>query len=135
MIFRALALLLVACPAGPPPPTPMPVGAACTSDAGCESGLYCETRLPGGACTKDCTPCPTGCDARCTPGCGFSEPCTKGCTTDAETRCPAGAQCINVLYGTESAIRCLQVCDDASPCRAGWQCVRPEMEPYRVCRP
>ena len=108
----SLALLLFACgTASPTPAARQPVGGACNDDTACEADLYCETRLPGGACTYAC----------------------EGST------CPLGSHCIEVTWSVggvpQSAIRCLQDCDSGRVCRSGWRCVQADPDPYSVCFP
>lgn len=108
------SLLLVACP-GPTTPEPTPdrdVGAACTEDAQCKDGLTCDTRLPGGVCTKACT---------------------------MAGECPTASQCVNLTYSVSGTLmsepRCVKECSELVTCRSGWRCVRAEPEPFSVCVP
>jgi hypothetical protein len=97
------------------------VGAACSHDSDCQSGLFCEVRIPGGACTKVCTPCPITCDSDCAAGCdaGATAPCEKGCVPANQPLCPDGASCVQVEFpqATEPEVRCLAQCDLSAPCR------------------
>jgi hypothetical protein len=46
--------------------TKSPIGGACTSDAACETGLFCDTGDPGGQCLKKCsTTADCGSGGRC----------------------------------------------------------------------
>ena len=97
------------------------VGAVCARDSDCQSGLFCEVRIPGGACTKTCTPCPAACDSDCVSGCdaGSGVSCEKGCVPANRPLCPDNAACVQVQFAQASAaeVRCLAECDLSSPCR------------------
>lgn len=72
-----------------------PLGAACTTDADCGTGLYCATEgglFPGGYCTQ------------------------VGCTSDAE--CAPGL-CV-FAFGQSW---CMAACPAGDACRAGYLCV------------
>ena len=107
-VFRLALLGLIAC--AEPTKILEPVGGECQTDAACDVGLFCETQLPGGACTFACD----------------------------GLECPSGSYCIEVTYSVDgverSAIRCLQSCDDRA-CRSGWRCIQALPEPYKVCLP
>lgn len=117
------------------------VGIACSNDAECGKGLFCQVRLPGGMCTKECAPCPAACSSSCEPGCDANDPvkCQKGCIEVNSTLCPDGAQCANVQYTVNGQsfndVRCLPECDLERPCRSGYQCVRPSSFNFSVCIP
>jgi len=115
-----LMLMLTAC-AKKTPTSGGAVGAACTGDSNCQSGLFCEVRIPGGACTKVCQPCPQACDSDCATGCdvGAEAPCEKGCVPANKQLCPDGASCAAVTFpqATTTEVRCLADCDLSTPCR------------------
>jgi hypothetical protein len=79
-----LAVLAAACA-----PT---VGDACTTNANCGSGLFCDLSTKGGYCT--------------------SSPCRDG-------ECPEEATCVD--FGAESSF-CMRRCDDGQGCRDGLEC-------------
>ncbi len=114
-----LLALLASC--AKKPLTGAAVGAVCSHDSDCQSGLFCEVRIPGGMCTKDCTPCPEACSSDCPAGCdqGAPLPCVKGCIPANQLLCPDGADCAQALFpnATLPEYRCLGECDVARPCR------------------
>lgn len=76
-----------------------PVGAACTTSADCQGGLYCESLFAGGYCTKDCSvggDCPGGSECFCleddSGGCGYLI-CLDNCQGDADCREGEGYVC------------------------------------------
>ncbi len=84
ILFAAVSLGLVGCA-----PT---VGDACTTNANCGSGLFCDLSTEGGYCT--------------------SSPCRAG-------ECPEEATCVD--FGAESTF-CMRRCDDGQGCRDGLVC-------------
>lgn len=117
------------------------VGIACAADSDCSKGLFCQVRLPGGMCTKECSPCPAACSADCEAGCDKDEAvkCIKGCVEVNDVLCPEGSQCAGVAYTVSGQsfndVRCLPECDLERPCRSGYQCARPEGFDFSVCIP
>jgi hypothetical protein len=70
--------------------TKSPIGGACTSDAACETGLFCDTGDPGGQCLKKCSS-----TADCGSGavCSDEKKCYHACQSKADcTR--AGYTCV-----------------------------------------
>jgi hypothetical protein len=82
----------------PPPVTPAPIGAPCTWNVECVSGLCTPeqgvsgpTYWTGGSCTQDCS----------------------------ATACPAGSNC--VTFSTGDAF-CVEACAATAECRSGYVC-------------
>lgn len=123
LMILACALLASAC--GKKSTSGGAVGAVCVKDGDCQGGLFCEVRIPGGACTKTCTPCPAACDSDCASGCdaGSGVTCEKGCVPSNQPLCPDNAACVQVQFpqATAPEVRCLAQCDLSSPCRTDTQ--------------
>lgn len=72
------------------------VGGACAQHTDCQAGLFCDTTLPGGYCTMDCTydPCPgDGVCYQFSDGVDVYPLCLDGCATDADCRQGEGYVC------------------------------------------
>jgi hypothetical protein len=99
----------------PPPVTPGPIGAPCTWNAECTSGLCTPeqgvsgpTYWSGGACTQDCTSaaCPSG--SKCVTYESGGAFCSASCATTSD--CRTGYVCATAVDA------CLP------DCRLGWSC-------------
>ena len=137
------ALLAFGCGAKKSDGSKANVGGRCAYPSDCSAGLFCEVRLPGGACTKECSPCPSLCSPACEQGCDASAAvkCVPGCIPASEQPCPDGSECVNVKFQlggqTMSEVRCLASCDLTKPCRkdSAYTCVKPDNADIQVCIP
>jgi hypothetical protein len=105
------------------------VGAACTANSNCMSGLSCETSDPGGQCTKSCsaaTDCPIG------AVCNDEGACYKGCSSDSDCRTAEGYACVDAKTIAGAATKVCDVaptgaavgaaCTANSDCMSGLSC-------------
>lgn len=85
------------------------VGGTCDSDDSCQSALGCETRIPGGYCTKGCT---------------------------SSTQCPGKSACVRIKFNDGTAfLRCLRTCFTTDDCRDGFYCYHPPGAWKLICLP
>src|SRR5689334_13687399 len=75
---RYIAIILLAAGEGCGGVAKNPIGASCSADSDCSSGLRCITDDPGGQCTKTCAT-----DGDCGVGavCNDESKCYKACAT------------------------------------------------------
>jgi len=90
-------------------PPKQTVGRTCEVNTQCQAPQYCETRIPGGYCTK---------------------PCQKS------VDCPAQSACARIAFATgESFLRCALTCQDNKDCRSGFFCYHPAKAWKQICIP
>lgn len=105
-----------------------PIGATCTTDADCGAGRSCDTDVPGGYCSLECssTPCPSG--SACY-GDAESQWCLATCSGPGQGNagCRAGFVCHDDHAGGAACLpACAKAgdCDDDETCNALGYCVR-----------
>jgi hypothetical protein len=84
------------------------VGGSCGAGGDCADGLRCDTTIPGGYCTKDCT--------------------TAGSTDE----CPEGAVCDEV---TGAQVYCVQICQTSADCPDTLDCNGVSSSNLKACKP
>jgi len=107
-------------------------GSACASAHECNPPLTCDTRVPGGYCSRDCTPCPLGCEAP-----ESAAPCPAGCVPANEALCPDQGRCVTIALAGAEENRCLAPCrlGVESACRTSYRCKPVAGEAFGLCLP
>ncbi|TNE44684.1 MAG: hypothetical protein EP343_28910 [Deltaproteobacteria bacterium] len=85
------------------------VGHTCQTENDCPSGLGCETLIPDGYCTRECT---------------------------RSADCPGSSLCVRITFSNgQKFLRCVHTCRTAEDCRTNFVCYHPPKSLSQLCLP
>ena len=85
------------------------VGQPCQKESSCPDGLYCETQIPQGYCTRECV---------------------------RSAQCPGSSLCVRITFANGLKVqRCVHTCLKTGDCRTDFTCYLPSGARTRICLP